>query len=137
MEVGTWMETNQDAIYGTSAWKVYGEGQLFDKEAAEAQGKGAKADGGSLKAGEGRTSLDIRFTAKNKTVYAICLNWPERDVLVKALGRKEMGGGEIAAVSMLGSKEKVQWRQTGEGLSLTVPRNKPCRYAFVYRVDLR
>jgi alpha-L-fucosidase len=137
MEVGTWMETNQDAIYGTSAWKVYGEGRLFDKEAAEAQGKVAKAEGGSLKAGEGRTSLDIRFTAKNKTVYAICLDWPERDVLVKALGRKEMGGGEIAAVSMLGSKEKVQWRQTGEGLSLTVPRDKPCRYAFVYRVDLR
>jgi hypothetical protein len=40
-------------------------------------------------------------------------------------------GGEIAAVSMLGSKEKVQWRQTDEGLSLTVPRKKPCRYAFV------
>jgi alpha-L-fucosidase len=131
------MKTNGEAIYGTSPWKVYGEGPLFDKETAEAQGKGAKADGGSLKAVEGRTSLDIRFTAKNRTVYSICLDWPERDVLVKALGRKEMGGGEIAAVSMLGSKEKVQWRQTGEGLSLTVPKDKPCRYAFVYRVDLR
>ena len=137
MEVGTWIETNQEAIYGTSAWKVYGEGPLFEKEAAKAHGKGAKTAGGSLNAGEGRTPLDIRFTAKNKTVYAICLAWPEKDILVKALGQKEMLGGEIAAVSMLGSKEKVQWRQTGEGLSLTVPRNKPCRYAFVYKVDLK
>jgi len=137
MEVGTWMETNQEAIYGTSAWKVYGEGPLFEKEAAKAQGKGTKAAGGTLNAGEGRTLLDIRFTAKNKTVYAICLAWPEKDILVRALGRKGMLGGEIAAVSILGSKEKVQWRQTDEGLSLTVPRDKPCRYAFVYKVDLR
>jgi len=137
MEVGTWMETNQEAIYGTSAWKVYGEGPLFEEEAAKTQGRGAKAAGGTLKADEGRTPLDIRFTAKNKTVYAICLAWPEKDILVRALGQKGMLGGEIAAVSMLGSKEKVQWRRTGEGLSLSVPREKPCRYAFVYKVDLK
>jgi alpha-L-fucosidase len=132
-----WGPAHQEAIYGTSAWRVYGEGPLFEKEAAKAQGKGAKAAGGTLNADEGRTPLDIRFTAKDKTVYAICLAWPEKDVLVRDLGQKGMLGGEIAAVSMLGSKEKVQWRQTGEGLSLTVPRDKPCRYAFVYKVDLK
>lgn len=136
MEVGAWLETNGEAIYGTSAWRVYGEGLLFEKEAAKAHGQGAKAANGAPIAAAGRTPLDIRFTAKNKAVYAICLNWPERDVLVKALGRKEMGGGEIAAVSMLGSKEKVLWRQTEEGLSLSVPKAQPVRHAFVYKVDL-
>jgi alpha-L-fucosidase len=138
LEVGKWLETNGEAIYGTSAWKVYGQGPLFEKEAAKARGKAGTAAAGSvLNAGGGQTPMEIRFTAKNKSVYAICLAWPDRDVLVGALGRTDAGGGEIAAASMLGSKEKIRWRQTSEGLSLTVPKNKPCRYAFVCKIDLR
>ena len=137
MEVGTWMETNGEAIYGTSAWRVYGEGPLFKKEVAKAKGQGAKAAGVAQNAAGGRTPLDIRFTAKGRTVYAICSAWPERDVLVRALGKKGMAVAEIAAVSMLGSKEKIQWRRTDEGLSLSVPAEKPCRYAFVYKIELR
>jgi alpha-L-fucosidase len=84
-----------------------------------------------------RTALDIRFTAKAKTVYATCLAWPDRDVLVKSLGLKDGGGDRVAAVSMLGSKDKIQGNQTGEGLSLSVPKFQPVRHAFVYKVDLK
>jgi alpha-L-fucosidase len=41
----------------------------------------------------------------------------------------------VAAVRMLGSKETIHWRQTDAGLTLSVPREKPCRYAFAYRID--
>ena len=105
--VGEWMETNQTAIYGTSPWKVYGEGPM------------------------------IRFTAKGSSVFAICLAWPDTEVLVRALGKKEMPGREITAVNMLGSKDVIKWRQTSAGLAVSVPQEKPCRYAFVYRIDLR
>jgi alpha-L-fucosidase len=43
----------------------------------------------------------------------------------------------IAAVSMLGSKDEVKWRQTDDGLTLSVPPEKPCRHAFVYRIDFK
>ena len=36
MEVGAWMETNQEAIYGTSPWKVFHDGPVLDNEAAKA-----------------------------------------------------------------------------------------------------
>jgi alpha-L-fucosidase len=116
MEVGAWMETNQEAIYGTLHWKVH-----HDKEPA----------------GGAQAPVDIRFTAKGNSVYAICLAWPEKDVLVRALGNAGVPDKAISAVRMLGSKEVIKWRQTNAGLTLSVPEKKPCRYAFVYRIDFK
>ena len=116
MEVGAWMETNQEAIYGTLPWKVH-----HDKEPA----------------GGAPAPIDIRFTAKGKSVYAICLAWPEKSVLVRALGKNGIPDKAIKAVRMLGSKDKIKWGQTDDGLTLSVPREKPCRYAFVYRIDFK
>ena len=124
MEVGAWMETNGEAIYGTSPWKVFREGPRFEK-AAKAPAKSAGSP------------VDIRFTAKGNSLYAICLAWPEKDVVVRALGRKGAANETIVAVRMLGSKEAITWRQTDDGLVLSVPREKPCRYAFVYRIDFK
>ena len=58
--------------------------------------------------------------------------------VVRALGNTGSGPARtIAAVRMLGSKEAITWRQTDDGLTLSVPREKPCRYAFVYRIDFK
>ena len=119
------METNGEAIYGTSPWKVFQDRLPLGKGASEAAKKSAGA------------TVDIRFTAKGNSIYAICLAWPEKNVLVKALGNKGVAGKSIVAVHMLGSSEEVKWRQTDDELALSVPREKPCRYAFVYRIDLK
>jgi len=137
LEVGTWMETNQEAIYGTSAWKVYGEGPRFAREETRARtARTAAATGEARNANAAPASLDIRFTAKGNSVYAICLAWPEKEARVTALGKKGLPNQPIKAVRMLGSKEEIKWRQTEDGLSLSVPQEQPCRYAFVYRIDL-
>jgi len=137
MEVGTWMETNQEAIYGTSAWRTYQDGPLLDPEAAKAKEKGGESPGDATSAVVEQASVDLRFTAKGNSVYAICLAWPEKDVLVRALGKKRLSDKTIAAVSMLGSNDVIKWIQTDDGLTLSVPREKPCRYAFVYRIDFK
>ena len=46
-----------------------------------------------------------------------------------------IGKDSMASMNMLGSKDEIRWRQTDDGLALSVPREKPCRHAFVYRVD--
>ena len=125
MEVGAWIETNGEAIYGTSPWMVFRDGPLSDKGLAKAPGRGPES------------AVDIRFTAKGNSVYATCLAWPEKDVLVRAMGKKGAGPKEIATVRMLGSKEPINWHQTDDGLQLSVPREKPCRHAFVYRIDFK
>jgi alpha-L-fucosidase len=122
-EVGAWMKINQEAIYGTSPWKVAHEGPTGKSEVGQETEKAAP--------------LDIRFTAKGNSVYAICMTWPEKDVLIRALGKEAFPGKKITAVRMLGSKDKIKWQQTAEGLSLSVPKTEPCRHAFVYRVDTK
>lgn len=112
MEVGAWMETNGEAIYGTSPWRVFHDGTAG-----------------------GDAPVNIRFTAKGNSLYAICMSWPGTDALVRALGGQDLPGKTISGVRMLGSNEEIQWRQTADGLELSVPRAKPCRHAFVYRID--
>ena len=124
MEVGAWMEINHEAIYGTSPRRAFRDGQL-DQGAAKAPRENE------------RSPVDIRFTAKGNSLYAICLAWPEKDVLLRTLGNKEVPDKTVAAVSMLGSEEAVKWRRSDEGLTLSVPQEKPCRYAFVYRIDFK
>ena len=108
-EVGAWMDINSDAIYGTSPWKVSHE-----------------------EAG----TTPVRFTAKNNAVYAICLAWPEQQVVIKALGKQMLGNQTIVSVRMLGSKDEVKWNQNDDGLTLSVPTKQPCQHAFVYRIEL-
>ena len=124
LEVGAWLKTNGEAIYGTSPWKVFSDRSASGNTAAKTPTKD-----------EGR-GVDIRFTAKGNSIYAICLAWPEKGVLAKALGNKGMARQTLAAVRMLGSTEAISWQQTDDGLALSTPREKPCRHAFVYRIDL-
>jgi alpha-L-fucosidase len=113
-EVGAWMDINGEAIHGTSPWRVFQDGPSDSH----------------------RAPSEIRFTAKGNALYAICLGWPNKDVVVKALGKQGLSGRTITAVSMLGSKDEVKWQQADDALTLTVPPTQPCQHAFVYRVDL-
>jgi alpha-L-fucosidase len=116
LEVGAWMDVNQECIYGASAWKVHGEGPGFENK-------------------KDTSGMNIRFTAKGDSVYAVCLSWPEKELLIKTLGAKAYPGRAIKGVRMLGSTETLKWRQSDDGLRLSVPREQPCRHAFVYRID--
>ena len=43
----------------------------------------------------------------------------------------------IEAIALLGSDEKLQWRQTAEALSISAPRTAPSPEALVYKVSLK
>ncbi|MCF7676206.1 MAG: alpha-L-fucosidase [Akkermansiaceae bacterium] len=121
LEVGKWLETNGEAIYGTSPWRVFRDGP--------------PPKPGQDQVKEPAAPVEIRFTSKADSLYAICLSWPEPEVLVRALGKQGLSDKTIAGVRMLGSSEEVKWQQTDAGLTLSVPREQPCRHAFVYRID--
>jgi len=128
LELGRWLETNGEAIYGTRPWRVYGEGPTPIVEGSFNDTKRAPF-----------TGEDIRFTAKGDTLYAIGLAWPpSRRLLVRSLAR----GGElcppaITAVDLLGSAEKPVWRWDGDGLAVDLPATPPGDHAFVLRIATR
>jgi hypothetical protein len=80
------------------------------------------------------TAEDIRFTQKGKTLYAICLDWPDEELVVRMLGsRGKLYPGDIKSTSLLGCNEAVAWKVTPEALVVRMPRTKPCvqRHAIV------
>jgi len=117
---------NGEAIYSTRPWKVSGEGPNTVKSGSF-QGNSISKLG----------VKDIRFTRNkaNTVVYAIVLGWPTEPVIVQSLGNS---AGKIADVQLIGTEEKLAWKQTVEGLHVEFPkRYQPnADFAAALRVSL-
>jgi alpha-L-fucosidase len=84
---------------------------------------------------------DIRFTRNkaNSVIYAIVLGLPERTCVVKALGTSAATNpGKILNVQMLGTEERVLWKQSADGLHIDMPRNSQptTDFAASFKVSL-
>ena len=108
-----WMTVNGEAIYETRPWKVFGEGPHMIKSGSFQGNSIAQLN-----------EKDIRFTRSKdgKTVYAIALGWPVGEFVVDSLGTaSKTEPGRVQRVELLGTGEKVRWRQAAEGLRVTLP----------------
>jgi alpha-L-fucosidase len=128
--LGDWFAINGEAIYSTRPWTIFGEGPDMIK-AGTFQGNSIRKLG----------AKDIRFTRnKAKTaVYAIFLGWPDGGGFeVKAFGSAtSTNPGKILNVSLLGTDEKLQWKQTAGGLHVAMPEYRPAvDYAAALKVSL-
>ena len=36
---------------------------------------------------------------------------------------------------MLGSEETLDWDKTSEGLKISFPKNRPCQYAYTFKIS--
>lgn len=132
MAMGEWLRVNGEAIYGTSPWLVAGEGPTQLKKS------GAFNEDNNLH----YTPQDIRYTCRDNYLYATCLTWPGDKVAFTSLVPKGdtwagLYPSEIAAISMLGSDEPLQWQFTKTALEVTTPKTKPCDHVFVFRITLK
>lgn len=73
---------------------------------------------------------DFRFTRKGNTLYAIALEWPEEETVTL----KSLAGKTVTKVEMLGLREAVKWNQTNDGVVISVPSKRPCKYAYTFKV---
>jgi alpha-L-fucosidase len=119
--IATWIADNGDAIYGTRPWKVYGEGPSVTGEKETWAERVYKQN-------------DIRFTVKDKTLYAFYMVKPESDIHISSLGLKTATGQKIKSVSMLGSKEKIKWTQDNDEVVIRKPDQLPEYNTIVFAI---
>ena len=123
-EMAAWMKVNGDAIHGTRPWHTFGEGPT-------------ETNDGAFRESNDYTAQDIRFTTRDKTLYAITLGEPSQKVVVKALGSARQEVKVVRSVRLLGVKKALTFRQTGEALIIDLPASLPTRHASAFEITFR
>jgi len=123
-DVGSWLQINGEAIYGTRPWKLYGEGPT-------------KVTAGSFHDTDtaAYTAEDFRFTTKGTSLFAIELGWPTTgQAVIHSLGSIAMKGQKIGSVVLLGSDTPLSFQQQPDGLRIQLPAKGSGKYAYAFRV---
>ena len=84
-------------------------------------------------------NANITSVKDGKTVYAIMMTWPDKGkAIIKSLKKGSRHRSvEIADVSLLGSDATIEWTRTADGLEITLPKEKPCDFAYGLKIHLR
>jgi len=103
--LGWWLRTNGEAIYGTRPWRV--------TDATTPDG------------------LDVRFTHRDDTVYAMVLGTPGSTVVLP-----ELKPADNATVELLGQSGSLAWRPApdGNGIAVELPLRPPTGPAVAFKV---
>jgi len=123
LDVGGWLNTNGEAIYGTRPWRVYGEG-------ATKVAPGSFHDTDTTH----YTPEDFRFTTKGGVLYAIGLGWPTNGEAVIHSLAQTLGSERVQSILLLAGDVKLRFQQRTDGLHVELPAREPTKYAYALRV---
>ncbi|MCL7763995.1 alpha-L-fucosidase [Polaribacter sp. Z014] len=135
--IGDWLGAYGEAIYKTRPFVEFGQGSTILKRNPEDEWNAY----GAIKAGlQDLNSKDIRYTKNGKNVYAIQLGWPgaKQEITLKTFAGKAKDL-KIKSIKVLGSKERIKWNKTANGLTVTSPKKMPefGEAAIVYKITLK
>ncbi|QCX37324.1 hypothetical protein FF125_02300 [Aureibaculum algae] len=135
--IGAWMKLYGESIYNTRPFVAYGEGTTVLKR----DPKDVWNEYGAIKEGLGDLNAeDVRYTQNGNIVYAIQLGWndkkSQRTLTTFSNKAKHL---KIIKVEVLGSIEKINWKNTKLGLVVNQPKDKPAEAdaAIVYKITLK
>jgi alpha-L-fucosidase len=110
LEMGKWLNTNGEAIYGTQAFIKAKRDLEINPE----------------------TNKSIFFTQKNKELYITCLDWPKSGIVLKGVARDSK-----IQVLLLGTDRPVSVKKVGGNMLITAPVLTPDdnQLAYVFKVS--
>jgi alpha-L-fucosidase len=78
------------------------------------------------------TAQDIRFTAKEDALYAICLGCPKEPLTIQSL--KNLYPSEVKSIKLLGVEAPLEWTLGAGGLTIQPANIKPGEPAYVFKI---
>lgn len=102
--LGSWLQQNGEAIYGTTPWT---------------RPSGTTTDG-----------TDIRFTRKDTVLYAILPDRPKSS----SITIQSFSLNPAAKITVLGQAEPLSWSAQGSGTTVSLPPKLPGNYAFTLKI---
>jgi len=115
--------------------RVHGKYTAKDLQQMEKRKKGTF---GGVKDVRPYVATDIRFTTKNGALYAFCMENTTADVLLKSLSKNsKLSTQEITSVTMLASKEKIQWKLESEALVIKKPASLPAYKVVAFSIKFK
>jgi alpha-L-fucosidase len=120
--ITAWMRVNDEGIFYTRPWKIYGEGPSTKVV--------IKPNGQEFDPNEGKkpdlVADDVRFTTKGETLYAFVMGWPAGTCNIGSLALDGPQQPKKAVdVRLLGTEQPLKFTHDTSGLHVTFPANKP------------
>jgi alpha-L-fucosidase len=133
-EIGDWLRVNGAGIYGSKGWTKFGEGE-------DTSGRIKTLPRGQLgrqQASFKFTPDDFRFTVgRDGSLYAWCLTVPDgaSTIRIKSMGKAaRLLPKPIQSVALLGSSERLAWKQTEAGLEIQLPEKLEAKYVLGFKI---
>ena len=127
--IASWMDVNKESLLGTRPWKVFGEGPASDSA------KPLAAQGFNEGTGRPFGPQDVRFTQKGNAIYAIVLGMPTGTLNIHSLIPPNLDR-PIKGIRLLGSRSKIRWAETADGLEISAPTSGESDVATVFKISL-
>ena len=115
LEMGEWVSTNAEAIYGTSRWHTFREGVKEVKVSSS-------------------LPTEFWFSAKDDKVYAMSLAAAPEKANIRSLKKS---AGRVAGVRLLGGDQELEWTQTDEGLEVQLGALETSENGYALEVRLK
>jgi alpha-L-fucosidase len=125
LDIGQWLQSNGEAIYGSRPFKTFGEGPTQVMEGSFTDTKRSNF-----------TPQDIRFTTKPHTLYAFLLAPSvEGKVAIHSLAKnKNLLEGKITKIILLGTDHQLTFSHQADALHIHFPANIPFHHAQTLKI---
>ena len=131
-DIGDWMKINGPGIYGSKAWKTWGEGKEDNPQTMPSGKIDRKLADATF--GDG----DFRFTeGKDGRLYVYCMTTPVAGAKLSVVSLGKNAGltdRPIQSVELLGYEGKLQWEHNAGALQIVFPENTGLKTAVGFKI---